>query len=125
MGRNRTIPPSASLTAPFTQGGLIIGITGGSGSGKTTLLNLIRVRGGLVLDCDEIYHDLLKTDESLLRAIENRFPGVVDETGLDRKKLGSIVFSDETHYCFIVWCLFIFRCEIKLHLFLLGWSFFS
>ena len=95
MYRYTTIPQSASLTAPFTQGGLIIGITGGSGSGKTTLLNLIRERNGLVLDCDAIYHELLKTDEDLLRAIENRFPGTVADGELNRKKLGSIVFADE------------------------------
>ena len=95
MYRNTTIPQSASLTAPFTQGGLIIGITGGSGSGKTTLLHLIRERNGLVLDCDAIYHELLKTDEDLLRAIENRFPGTVADGELNRKKLGSIVFGDE------------------------------
>ena len=29
---------------------MILGITGGTGCGKTTLLNLIRQRGGLVLD---------------------------------------------------------------------------
>ena len=38
---------------------MIIGITGPSGSGKTTLLDRIRRCGGLVLDCDEIYHGLL------------------------------------------------------------------
>ena len=35
---------------------MIIGITGGTGCGKTTLLNAIKAQGGLVLDCDEIYH---------------------------------------------------------------------
>ena len=74
---------------------MILGITGGTGCGKTTLLNAVRDRGGLVLDCDEIYHDLLKTDEKLLRAIENRFPGTVENGALQRKKLGAIVFSDE------------------------------
>ena len=74
---------------------MILGITGGSGSGKTTLLNIIRDRGGLVLDCDAIYHDLLRTDESLLFAIEARFPGTVEDGTLNRKKLGSIVFADE------------------------------
>jgi len=74
---------------------VIIGITGGTGCGKTTLLNMIRDRGGLVLDCDAIYHELLKTDENLLSAIETRFPGVVENGALDRKKLGGIVFSDE------------------------------
>ena len=73
---------------------MIIGITGGSGSGKTTLLRYIAQAGGLILDCDEIYHDLLKTDEALLERIEETFPGTVQQGQLDRKALGSIVFSD-------------------------------
>ena len=73
---------------------MIIGITGGTGSGKTTLLKLIEEAGGLVLDCDGIYHTLLTTDPALLAAIEDRFPGVVENGSLLRKKLGSIVFSD-------------------------------
>ena len=74
---------------------MIIGITGGTGCGKTTLLNLIAAQGGLVLDCDAIYHQLLQKDHSLLQAIEDRFPGTVTDCALDRKKLGAIVFSDE------------------------------
>ena len=74
---------------------MIIGITGGTGSGKTTLLNLIRDHGGLVLDCDAIYHKLLSTDTDLLNAIEQRFPGTVEDGTLNRKKLGAIVFADE------------------------------
>ena len=74
---------------------MIIGITGGTGCGKTTLLEEIRKLGGLVLDCDAIYHDLLKTDKAMLAAIDARFPGVVEEGLLNRKKLGAIVFSDE------------------------------
>jgi len=75
---------------------MIIGITGGSGCGKTTLLNLIAEKGGLILDCDAIYHELLKSHISLLSAIEARFPGVVENGCLNRKKLGSIVFADES-----------------------------
>ena len=74
---------------------MIIGITGGSGCGKTTLLNVIRDKGGLVLDCDAIYHELLKTDKAMLSAIGSRFPGVVEDGILNRKKLGAIVFADE------------------------------
>lgn len=74
---------------------MIIGITGGSGSGKTTLLEIIREIGGLVLDCDEIYHQLLREDHALLSAIEARFPGTVRDGALRRTKLGSIVFADE------------------------------
>ena len=74
---------------------MIIGITGGTGSGKTTLLDLIRNHGGLVLDCDAIYHKLLSTDTDLLNAIAQRFPGTVEDGTLNRKKLGAIVFTDE------------------------------
>ncbi len=74
---------------------MILGITGGTGCGKTTLLNVIRAQGGLVLDCDAIYHELLQTDAQLLSDIENRFPGTVEDGQLQRKKLGAIVFNDK------------------------------
>ena len=74
---------------------MILGITGGTGCGKTTLLNEIKNLGGLVLDCDAIYHELLRTDAAMLRAIDDRFPGVVEDGTLNRKKLGAVVFADE------------------------------
>ena len=74
---------------------MVIGITGGTGCGKTTLLQQIAAKGGLILDCDAIYHRLLATDAALLEAIENRFPGTVTDGTLDRKALGAIVFADE------------------------------
>ena len=74
---------------------MIIGITGGTGCGKTTLLQAIAAQGGLILDCDAIYHRLLETDAALRDAIEARFPGVMEAGSLNRKKLGAIVFSDE------------------------------
>ena len=74
---------------------IVIGITGGTGCGKTTALNAIRELGGQVIDCDKVYHRLLEQDNALLNAIENRFPGVVEHTGLNRKKLAAIVFSDK------------------------------
>lgn len=74
---------------------MILGITGGTGCGKTTLLNLIRERGGLICDCDAIYHELLEQDEDLLNAIRQRFPDAFDGETFQRKKLGAIVFADE------------------------------
>lgn len=74
---------------------MIVGITGGTGCGKTTALQAFAQLGGMVLDCDEIYHQLLKTDVKMLEAIENRFPGTVINGVLDRKKLGKLVFADK------------------------------
>lgn len=73
---------------------MIIGITGGTGCGKTTALEVISQLGGVVLDCDAIYHDLLKTNQDLLGQIAARFPGTVENGQLLRKKLGQLVFSD-------------------------------
>ena len=74
---------------------MIIGITGGTGCGKTTLLKEIEAMGGVILDCDAIYHRLLREDPGLLKAIDAAFPGVVENGVLHRKKLGNLVFSDE------------------------------
>ena len=73
---------------------MIIGITGGTGCGKTTLLNVVRELGGTVIDCDAVYHELLRTDTAMLAAIDAQFPGTVEKGILNRKKLGSIVFAD-------------------------------
>ena len=74
---------------------MIFGITGGTGCGKTTALQAIRELGGIIIDCDAVYHILLQTDKKMLAAIEARFPGTVIDGKLDRQKLGPIVFSDE------------------------------
>lgn len=75
---------------------IIIGITGPTGSGKTTALQCIAARGGVILDLDAIYHELLRTNDRLLADLEARFPGVVRDGELDRKALGAIVFSNKT-----------------------------
>ena len=74
---------------------MILGITGGTGCGKTTALRVLQDLGAIILDCDAIYHDLLRTDKKLLAAIEARFPVTVIDGQLERKKLGAIVFSDD------------------------------
>ena len=71
----------------------IIGITGGTGAGKTTALNVLRGMGAYIIDCDQVYHQLLETSAELVAAIGARFPGAVEDGKLDRKKLGTVVFS--------------------------------
>ena len=73
----------------------VFGLTGGTGTGKTTALNAIRDLGGLVIDCDEVYHGLTQTCTEMLSGIEERFPGTVVDGVLQRKTLGSVVFADD------------------------------
>lgn len=73
---------------------IVIGITGGSGAGKTTALNVLEGLGAKIVDCDELYHDLLETSAEMLGEIGQSFPQAFQGGKFDRKKLGSIVFSD-------------------------------
>lgn len=74
---------------------LIVGLTGGTGAGKTSALAALEDLGGTVLDCDAVYHQMLRTDPALRGAIEGVFGPVFGPDGtLDRQKLGNIVFSD-------------------------------
>ena len=73
---------------------IILGITGGTGCGKTTALDAIAALGGASLDCDALYHDLLQTSRPLQQALQERFPAAYPDGIFDRKKLGSIVFTD-------------------------------
>ncbi len=72
----------------------VVGVTGGTGAGKTTALESLRDMGALVIDADEVYHDLCQSCEPMLAEIAERFPGAVEGGVLQRKKLGQVVFSD-------------------------------
>lgn len=74
---------------------LVIGITGPTGAGKTSALRALEQLGGCVLDCDAIYHRMLRTDPALRQAITDAFGDVFAPDGsLDRQKLGTLVFGD-------------------------------
>ena len=74
----------------------VIGITGGIGSGKSTVGSMLRERGHVVIDADEISHDLTRKGSSVLEEIQEAFEeSVIKPDGeLDRAKVASIVFSD-------------------------------
>ncbi len=74
---------------------LTLGITGPTGAGKTTVLREAERLGGLVLDADEIYHELLESSSALRAGLEARFgPLAAPDGSFDRKRLGNIVFRD-------------------------------
>ncbi|MBO4853967.1 MAG: threonylcarbamoyl-AMP synthase [Oscillospiraceae bacterium] len=73
---------------------VMIGFTGPTGAGKTTALHVLERLGGIVVDCDALYAQMVESDEPLRSAISEAFGDVFDGTRLNREKLGRIVFSD-------------------------------
>ena len=75
-----------------------IGLTGGIASGKTTVCDLFKELSVEIIDADVISHELSKKGgaafEEIIEAFEDEIIG--DNGELDRKKLRSIVFNDNT-----------------------------
>lgn len=84
-----------AASEPVTPGRFVLfGITGGTGAGKTTALRELGRLGVHIIDCDQVYHELLLGNEDLRRELKARFGDVFGPEGLDRKKLGGVVFRD-------------------------------
>lgn len=73
----------------------IIGITGPTGAGKTTALHALTDLGAHIVDADAVYHALLEESVPLRAALMDRFGDICNGAGgIDRKKLGNVVFAD-------------------------------
>lgn len=73
---------------------VVLGITGGTGAGKTNALKAIEDLGGVIVDCDKVYHQMLEENQEMRNAINVVFPGVFHADGkLNRQKLGQEVFA--------------------------------
>lgn len=72
-----------------------IGLTGGIGSGKSTVAELLRARGFVVVDADQVAHDVVQKGTPGLQAVLAAFgPEYLREDGeLDRARLGKWVFG--------------------------------
>lgn len=76
--------------------GLAFGLTGGTGAGKTSALRALERLGGFIIDCDALYHEMLRADGPMKTDIIAAFGNVFLPDGtLDRQKLGQVVFRDE------------------------------
>ncbi len=75
----------------------VIGITGSIGSGKTAVGKILESTGLPVIDTDLIVHELLENRTPVQKAVLERFGKEVESgsSGVDRAKLGAIVFEDE------------------------------
>lgn len=75
----------------------IIGLTGGIGTGKTQVAELLEELGAAVVNADLLGHEIYKPHTEGWREVVAAFgERVVGPDGeIDRRALGSIVFSDE------------------------------
>lgn len=72
-----------------------IGLTGGIATGKSTVAGLLKSLGHPVLDADAIAHQALVQGSPVIGEIVKAFgKNILSGENVDRKKLGSIVFSD-------------------------------
>ena len=76
---------------------LRVGLTGGIASGKSSLAKLLSERGIPVIDSDTIARDLVAPGSEVLSEIARALRAVVvaPDGGLDRKRVGQIVFADD------------------------------
>ncbi|MCI7677548.1 MAG: dephospho-CoA kinase, partial [Streptococcus orisratti] len=73
----------------------IIGITGGIASGKSTVSSYLRELGQIVIDADEVVHDLQKKGGVLYQVLVGWFgTEILQADGeLNRKKLAALLFG--------------------------------
>lgn len=74
---------------------LLIGITGGIACGKSILSEYLISKDYKVFDCDNYTHYLLSMDEVITKLVKTFGDEILENNIISRKKLGSIVFSDD------------------------------
>src|SRR3954470_6564168 len=93
-----TLPTPRNLPRPVA-----VAITGGIGAGKSEALYAFQKAGAATVSSDEIVHHLLRSDPDVKAAIVRELgQGVLDEEGgVDRKRVGAIVFGDRAKLDFL------------------------
>lgn len=85
---------------------MLIGIMGKTGSGKSTITSKLNEEDKyFVIDVDKINHSLIE-ETALKKDIINRYPEVLENGKINRKKLGMILYQDKTkmtEYNNLVW----------------------
>ena len=78
-----------------------IGLTGGIGAGKSETLAAFERLGAATLSTDRVTHELLDDDQVRAALIERWGPEVARGEGVDRNRVGEIVFSDPGELAFL------------------------
>lgn len=73
-----------------------IGVIGSIASGKSVMTKRLEKLGAKIIDCDKMAHELYEPGEECYEEIITSFGKdiLMDDGRIDRKKLGSIVFSN-------------------------------
>ncbi len=75
----------------------LYGLTGGIGAGKSAAAEILRSRGIMVTDTDNIARQLVEPGQPALVEIVARFGnGVLQGDHLDRRSMARVAFADET-----------------------------
>lgn len=77
---------------------MIIGLTGGIATGKSTVTKMLAELGIPVIDADKIAREVVEPNEKAYEQIVAHFGKDIlfSDGTLNRKKLGSIIFNDES-----------------------------
>ncbi|NLP49752.1 dephospho-CoA kinase [Bacillus sp. RO1] len=77
---------------------LIIGLTGGIASGKSTVANMLRDKNIPIVDADVVAREVVEIGTDTYKKLVTEFGTDIlnDDKTLNRPKLGSIIFQDET-----------------------------
>jgi dephospho-CoA kinase len=75
----------------------VIGLTGGIASGKSTVASILEDNGFIVIDADQLAREIVEPGKHSYLEIVKEFGADIlnNDLTIDRKKLGSIVFSSE------------------------------
>lgn len=73
---------------------ILVGLTGGVATGKSTVAKMFKQCGAVVIDADELAHEVVKPGKPAWREIVGLFGKAVlnQDRSLNRQALGSIVF---------------------------------
>lgn len=80
------------------EGVMVVGLTGQTGSGKTTVCRIFKENGFAVINADMVSRDVVEKGKPCLSELAEIFGNeiIAEDGSLNRKKLGTIVFSDKS-----------------------------
>jgi len=86
---------------------ILVGLTGGIASGKSLVARVFKDLGAHIIDADRIVHDLLEPGQQAFQEVLDYFGEeiLLPNDGIDRRKLGEIVFNNAEKRAWLNSCL--------------------